>query len=115
MCEQMSIMELICKIEEVANTRYKVRAIRENGEQSRVVGGWGTDIFYLSQDTFANSKDIEERLIPSVIAQNKYSLDGPIVRLEAYYEKEINVASLDLNVQKETVSTTHDSDWKQLA
>jgi len=93
--------------------RYKVRAILDNGEETRLVGGYGSELINLEDRLFLDAQDINEKLLPSVEAQNKH-MSLKIVRLEAYFVREVNVASLDLTVTEPVEVTTTAGEWEPL-
>ena len=115
MTDTMTIQTMLAEITlgQAQTPRYKVRAILDNGEESRLVGGFGTPLYNLEAEKFLDAQDINEKLLPSVEAQNK-NLHSKIVRLEAYFVREVNVASLDLEVKEPDEVATTAGEWKPL-
>src|SRR5690554_2221449 len=102
-----SILTMISDLEK-EEPRYYVRAIRRSGEEATMVGGWGTDVHFLDTEKFANARDIEKRMIPSVRAENDKYPQDPNVRLESYTRRVVEVAAIDLDVK---TSTEANSTW----
>lgn len=115
MTDTMTIQAMLAEITlgRAQTPRYKVRAILDNGEESRLVGGFGSELYNLEVEKFLDAQDINEKLLPSVETQNKH-LPTKIVRLEAYYVREVNVASLDLEVKAPVEVTTTAGEWEPL-
>lgn len=104
MTDTMTVTSILTMISDLQSEapRYYVRAIRASGEEPTMVGGWGTEVFFLDTEKFANAEDIEERLLPSVRAENDKFPHDPIVRLESYIKRVVEVASIDLDVKTST-------------
>lgn len=115
MTDTMTIQAMLAEITlgRAQTPRYKVRAIREDGTYPRIVGGFGSTVFDLQEDMFLDAKDIEDRLMPSIVTENE-NMNNKVVRLEAYLVRETNVASIDLDVEEETTTVTKAGEWKPL-
>lgn len=110
MTDTMTVTSILTMISDLEKDepRYYVRAIRRSGEQATMVGGWGTDVHFLDTEKFANAEDIEKSLLPSVRAENDKFPHDPIVRLESYTKRVVEVAAIDLDVK---TSTEANSTW----
>lgn len=115
MTDTMTIQTLLAEVTlgHAKTPRYKVRAVREDGTCAPIVGGFGSTVFHLQEDMFLDAKDIEDRLMPSIVVENK-NMNNKVVRLEAYLVRETNVASIDLDVEEETTTVTRAGEWKPL-
>lgn len=112
MTDYMTISSMMTTVGYAPKREYKVRAIRADGTQANLVGGWGSTFFRLAEEVFSSGADIEDRLIPSVEVENQKVVvpSRRIVKLEAYYTKEHTVAEMDLEVEDSKV-TTEATNW----
>jgi hypothetical protein len=117
MTDTMTIQAMLAEITlgRAQTPRYKVRLFDEDGDRvHRILSNTAGHQRDVADMIFLDAKDVEEKLMPMIETHNRLAV-YPVYRVEAYFTREVNVASLDLTIQKpSTEVTTTAGEWKPL-